>query len=230
MPAVEFGQLNWIDRHACSVGELVHCLVKAAGGTVTPEMATCLYTTLLTDTGGFCYGGIHANTFRLAAELTEAGADPVRIARDVYFANPFPKMLILGKALSNLRRTSNDGGALAWLWVTHEDMVAAGAAEEDCEGVVNYALSTAGVEAAVFLRELPEGRIRLSLRSKTGEAGATVNVAAIAERLGGGGHENAAGCTLEGPMERATEEILESLCREMDVVHGRHSHARNGSQ
>jgi bifunctional oligoribonuclease and PAP phosphatase NrnA len=201
-----FGALNWIDRDACSVGELVHRLVKAAGCKVTAEMATCLYTTLLTDTGGFCYGGIHASTFRLAEELVEAGADPVHIARDVYFANRFSKMLLLGKALSTLKRD----GALAWLWVTHEDMVSASAIEEDCEGVVNYALSTAGVEAAVFLRELPEGRIRLSLRSK-----GKINVAAISERLGGGGHENAAGCTLDGPLERATEEILTALRREM---------------
>ena len=91
-------------------------------------------------------------------------------------------------------------------------MVETGAAEEDCEGVVNYALSTAGVEAAVFLRELPEGRIRLSLRSK-----GRVNVAAISERLGGGGHENAAGCTLDGPLEQAKIEILEALCREIDA-------------
>jgi phosphoesterase RecJ-like protein len=118
-------------------------------------------------------------------------------------------MLLLGKALSTLRRD----GALAWLWVTHHDMESVSAVEEDCEGVVNYALSTAGVEAAVFLRELPEGRIRLSLRSK-----GKVNVAAISERLGGGGHENAAGCTLDGPIEQATDEILSALRREMDAA------------
>jgi phosphoesterase RecJ-like protein len=92
-------------------------------------------------------------------------------------------------------------------------MVSAGAAEEDCEGVVNYALSAAGVEAAVFLRELLEGRVRLSLRSK-----GKINVAQISERLGGGGHENAAGCTLDGPMERAADEILSALRREMDAA------------
>jgi phosphoesterase RecJ-like protein len=212
----EFGQLNWIDRDAVSVGELVHRLVRAAGGTVTAEMATCLYTTLLTDTGGFCYGGIKPGTFALAGELTAAGADPVQIAKEIYFANPFSKMLLLGKALSNLKRD----GALAWLWVTHEDMVSASASEEDCEGVVNYALSVAGVEAAVFLRELPEGRVRLSLRSKAERDGGAVNVAAIAEALGGGGHENAAGCTLEGPMARAEEEILTALRRELEKVAG----------
>ncbi|MFC5862569.1 bifunctional oligoribonuclease/PAP phosphatase NrnA [Acidicapsa dinghuensis] len=202
----EFGELNWIDFDATSVGELVHRLVKAAGCVVTQEMATCLYTTLLTDTGGFCYGTLRPGTFALAAELVEAGADPVHIARDVYFANPFSKILLMGKALSTLRRD----GPLAWVSVTHQDMIDAGAAEEDCEGVVNFALSIAGIEAAVFLRELPEGRIRLSLRSK-----GKVNVASIAERLGGGGHENAAGCSLDGPMQRATDEILEALCREI---------------
>jgi phosphoesterase RecJ-like protein len=198
----EYGQLNWIDRSACSCGELIHRMVKMVGGTVTPEMATCLYTTLLTDTGGFCYGGIQASTFALAEELTVAGADPVKIARDIYFAVPLSKMKLMGIALSSLECERG----LAWLTITAKDMERIGAAEEDCEGVVNYALSIAGVEAAVFLRELPEGRIRVSLRSK-----GKVSVAEIAGRMGGGGHENAAGCTLEGPLERATEEILVEL-------------------
>jgi phosphoesterase RecJ-like protein len=85
-------------------------------------------------------------------------------------------------------------------------MVRTCAAEEDCEGIVNHAVSIAGVEAAAFLRELPEKRIRLSLRSK-----GKVDVAAIAARLGGGGHGNAAGVTLEGPLQNATEEILAQL-------------------
>jgi bifunctional oligoribonuclease and PAP phosphatase NrnA len=197
-----WGQLNWIDRQAASVGELVHRLVKAAGATVTPEIATCLYTTLLTDTGGFIYGGVRASTFALAEELVLAGADPIRVAQDIYFSTPMSKLLLLGTALNNLHRE----GRLAWLWVTHHDMVRTCAAEEDYEGIVNYALSIAGVEAAVFLRELPERRIRMSLRSK-----GKVNVAAIAEGLGGGGHENAAGCTVDGPLAGALETILSDL-------------------
>jgi phosphoesterase RecJ-like protein len=197
-----YGNVNWIDRHAASVGEMVYRLVKAAGGRVTPEMATCLYTTVLTDTGGFCYGATRASTFALAQELTAAGADPVRIAQEIYFSTATSKLLLLGAALSNLKRE----GRLAWLWVTHQDMVRTCAAEEDCEGSVNYAICISGVEAAVFLRELPERQIRLSLRSK-----GRVNVAAIAARLGGGGHENAAGVTLDGPVGRALEEILAEL-------------------
>jgi bifunctional oligoribonuclease and PAP phosphatase NrnA len=203
----EYAQLNWIDQSAVSVGELVLRLAKLAEATITAEMATCLYTTVLTDTGGFCYGNINAKTFALASELSAAGADPVHIARQVYFANAMSKLMLLGVALSNLQREGN----LAWLWVTNDDMLRTHAAEEDYEGVVNYALSIAGIEAAAFLRELPEGRIRISLRSKTRDDGREINVAAIAERLGGGGHENAAGCTLDGPIIRAQEEILAEL-------------------
>jgi bifunctional oligoribonuclease and PAP phosphatase NrnA len=198
----EWGQFNWIDRNAASVGELVFRLIKAAGAKITPEIATCLYTTLLTDTGGFIYGGVRASTFALAEELTLAGADPIQISKDTYFRMPMSKLLLLGAALNNLHRE----GRLAWLWITHNDMVRTCAAEEDCEGIVNYALSIADVEAAVFLRELPEQRIRMSLRSK-----GKVNVAAIAESLGGGGHENASGCTVDGPLARALEEILAVL-------------------
>lgn len=197
-----FGDANWIDRNAASVGEMVLRLIKAAGAKVTRDMATCLYTTILTDTGGFCYGATRASTFALAEELTLAGADPVRIAQEVYFSTAASKLLLLGAALSNLKRE----GRLAWLWVTHQDMIRTCAAEEDCEGIVNYAISIAGVEVALFLRELPEQRIRLSLRTK-----GRVNVSAVAARLGGGGHENAAGLTLDGPISRALDEILAEL-------------------
>jgi phosphoesterase RecJ-like protein len=165
-------------------------------------MATCLYTTLLTDTGGFIYGSLRASTFAIARDLVLAGADPIRIAQDVCFSAPVSKMLILGAALTNLKRE----GRLAWLSITNNDMVRACAVDEDCEGIVNYALGIAGVEAAVFFRELPESRIRISLRSK-----GSINIAAIAEHFGGGGHEFAAGCTVDGPLPEAIDRILPSI-------------------
>ena len=194
-----FGHINWIDYEATSVGELVYRLAFAGELTITPDIATCIYTTVLTDTGGFIYGGTRASTFALARDLVIAGADPIRIAQDVYFSTAMSKLRLTGAALRNLNRE----GRLAWLWITHHDMVRTCAVEEDCEGIVNYALSISGVEAAVFLRELPEQRIRVSLRSK-----GKINVAAIAERLDGGGHENASGCTLAGPLSRAMKQIL----------------------
>ena len=197
-----FAHLNWIDAKATSVGEMIYRLARAAGVTVTPQMATCLYATVLTDTAGFCFGSIQASTFALARDLALAGADPIRIAQDVCFSTSTSKMLLLGAALGNLKRE----GPLGWLWVTHGDMVRTGAVEEDCEGIVNFAVCISDVEAAVFLRELADGLIRLSLRSK-GKA----NVAAIAERLGGGGHQNLAGCIVDGPLASATSRILAEL-------------------
>jgi phosphoesterase RecJ-like protein len=197
-----FAAVNWIDPQASAVAELVFELAVAAGVTITPDMATCLYTAVLTDTGSFCYEGTDAHTLRLATELVNLGARPAQIAQEVYFTNPLSKMVLLGAALSTLHRE----GRIAWLWVTHEDMLRSNAAEEDCEGIVNYAIAIAGVEVAVLLRELPDHRVRLSMRSK-----GRVNVAQVAEALGGGGHVNASGCTLPGPLANATHSIVETL-------------------
>jgi bifunctional oligoribonuclease and PAP phosphatase NrnA len=204
--AREFADVNWIDTDACAVAEMVYRLARAAGVTVTAEMAACLYTGVLTDTGSFCYEGTDVHAFEMARELVRCGADPAKLARDVYFSNPLSKMTLLGAALNNLRRD----GRLAWLWVTNADMQRTGAAEEDCEGIVNYAIAIAGVEAAVLLRELPDRRVRLSLRSK-----GSVDVARIAASFGGGGHLHAGGCTLEGPLSFAMDQILETVRREL---------------
>ncbi len=197
-----FADINWIDTGACAVAEQVYHLANAASVLITPEMATCLYMAVLTDTGSFCYEGTDAHTFEIARELVRLGAQPAPIAQDVYFTNPMSKMLLLGAALANLKRD----GRIAWMWITAADMDRTSAAEEDCEGIVNYAIGIAGVEVAVFLRELPNHRVRLSLRSK-----GQVNVAVVAEEFGGGGHENASGCTLDGPLPLATELILKRL-------------------
>src|SRR6202043_444192 len=94
-----YANINWIDHEAASVGEMVYQLAKAAGAALTPQMAACLYTTVLTDTGGFCYGSVRASTFAWARELVLAGADPISLAQEVCFSTPLSKMLLLGAAL-----------------------------------------------------------------------------------------------------------------------------------
>lgn len=197
-----FADINWIENDACAVAAMIYELALLAGISITPEMATCLYTAVLTDTGSFCYAGTDARTFDVAASLVRHGADPVCIAQHMYFSNPTSKMRLLGAALSNLRRK----GRLAWMWITFEDILLSSAAEEDCEGLVNYAIGIAGVDVAVFLRELNNHRVRLSLRSK-----GSINVARVAEEFGGGGHSHASGCTLDGPLPIATDRILTAL-------------------
>jgi bifunctional oligoribonuclease and PAP phosphatase NrnA len=194
-----FANLNWIDPQAVATGELVYKLARAAGVKISPEIATCLYTAVLTDTGAFMFEGTNQHTFELARELVLAGADPARCARNIYFGHSTAKMRLLGAALSALQRE----GPLAWIWVTQEQMERVGAKEEDCEGLVNYALSIGDVEVAVFFRELPDGRFRVSLRSK-----GKLDVAHIAEEFGGGGHTCASGCSVGGPLHAAVESVL----------------------
>jgi phosphoesterase RecJ-like protein len=185
-------------------------------------MANCLYTAVLTDTGGFTYATTNAAALRLAGHLIECGADANRIAQAIYFSNTPGKIRLLGTALGNLTIEAAThastglvpptGGLIAWSFVTLAEMELAGATVEDCEGVVNHLIGIAGVDAAVFLREMPSttsaehSRFRLSLRSK-----GNLDVAAIAERFGGGGHRNASGCTIEGPLDRATRSIVAQL-------------------
>jgi bifunctional oligoribonuclease and PAP phosphatase NrnA len=198
-----FASVNWIDEHACAVAAMVYHIAVAANVEITPSMATCLYAGILSDTGTFTYSSTTADTFAMVHHLAACGANPSRIARDIYLSNPASKIRLLGIALSNLQCDDD----LAWTWVTSEDMDRIGAIAEDCEGVVNYLISIAGVQSAVFLREVANAdQFRLSIRSK-GET----DVARIAERFGGGGHRNASGCTLDGPLPAALERILTQL-------------------
>jgi phosphoesterase RecJ-like protein len=194
-----FGDVNWIDTRACAAAEMVFVLAGQANVKISPEVATCLYTAILTDTGSFCFPGTTDRTFGIAQELVRSGANPVNIAHNVYFSTPVSKMRLLGCALNNLHRDGN----LAWMHVSQEMMDHCEATEADCEGLVNYALAIEGIEIALFFRETPDGNFRVSLRSR-----GNLNVAAVAEFFGGGGHECASGCPVNGPLSNAVEQIL----------------------
>jgi phosphoesterase RecJ-like protein len=202
-----FANVNWIDPNACATAELIFRLAREAGVRLSPEIATCLYTAVLTDTGAFGYTGTNATTFALARELVLAGADPVRIAQQVYFSNSAAKMRLLGAALSKLQQD----GPLAWMYATREEIDRCGAIDEDCEGLANWVLGIKGVEVAIFFRELNDPQHwRASLRSK-----GAVNVALVAERFGGGGHICASGFALPGPFPVASERVLTQLRAEI---------------
>jgi phosphoesterase RecJ-like protein len=207
----DFAHVNWIDSSVMATAELVFRFARRACVPVDRDIATCLYTALMTDTGSFMFEGTNEHTFTVARELVLAGADPAQCARHIYFGHSTAKMRLLGAALSNLHRE----GPLAWIWVTRDQMQQFSAREEDCEGLVNYALSMADVQVAIFFRELPDRRYRVSLRSK-GE----VNVSTVAEHFGGGGHRCASGCSLEGPLVMAVSRIVDRLRAEPAVSAG----------
>jgi bifunctional oligoribonuclease and PAP phosphatase NrnA len=197
-----FGHVNWIDPDACATAEMIFKLAREAGVKISADMATCLYTAVLADTGSFCFTGTTERTFALAQELVRCGADPVKIAHNMYFSRPLSKTKLLGEAL----RTLHKDGSLAWMNVAHRTMELCESQEEDCEGLVNYALAIQGVEVALFFREQADGRFRVSLRSK-----GAINVAKVAETFGGGGHSCASGCAMDGPLSVATERMIAQL-------------------
>lgn len=216
-----FANINWIDPTACATAEMIFRLAREAGVPLSPEIATCLYTAVVTDTGSFGYAGTTERTFALAQELVRAGADPVRIAQQVYFSNPASKMRLLGAALSTLHRDGN----LTWMYVTRRDMERCGAIDEDCEGLANWALGIEGVEVAAFFREMADRKHwRVSLRSK-----GRVNVSNVAEHFGGGGHACASGCCVEGPLSVASERVVANLRIEVAASPAMHATAPTSS-
>jgi bifunctional oligoribonuclease and PAP phosphatase NrnA len=197
-----FAHINWIDSTVMATAELVYRMARLAEVPVDADLATCLYTGLMTDTGSFMFEGTNENTFALARELVLAGANPAHCARHIYFGHSTAKLRLLGAALANLHRE----GPLAWIWVTQEQMERYEARQEDCEGLVNYALSIGDVQVAIFLHELSDRRWRVSLRSK-----GAVDVSTVAEHFGGGGHKCASGFALDGPLAIAVNRVLERL-------------------
>lgn len=196
-----YASLNWIDENACAVGEMVYRLIKGLNVAITAEIATNIYTAVLTDTGSFQFSSTTAETFRMAADLAECGADVAGIARDVFYSNPITKINSMRVMLQRLEMQC--GGRLVWTAITRDDMTRYNCQEEDVDGLVNYPLTIAGVDVAVFFRELENGTFRVSLRSKD-----SIDVCQIATQFGGGGHRNASGCTLPGPLESVRDRLL----------------------
>jgi phosphoesterase RecJ-like protein len=199
-----FGNINWIDSTASACGEMIYNLAKALGVRVTKEIAECCYTALITDTGSFHYSNTTERTFKVASELLRTGVKPAKTAEAVFASYPWSRIQLMGAVLSTAKR--DESGRVAIMRHTLDMQRTAQASDEDADGFVNYPLTVGEVEAVALLKECEAGVYRTSLRSK-GE----VNVAKVAEKFGGGGHRNAAGCTLRGNWEDVEDQITSLL-------------------
>jgi phosphoesterase RecJ-like protein len=206
-----FADINWIDSTAAAVGEMVYNLCKALGVEVTKEIADCIYTALLTDTGSFHFSNTTERTLKIASELVRRGVKPALISQALFYSHPFSKIRLMGMVLSTIER--DESGRIAWVTMDHDMLLAANASEEDADGIVNQALSVDEVEAVAFFKELSPGVYRISLRSKGKN-----NVAKVAELFGGGGHRNAAGCRIEGDFADVRRRVVEELQAALGVV------------
>ena len=199
-----FGDVNWIDSTAAAVGEMIYNLAKAIGARITPELSSCVYAALLTDTGSFHFSNTTERTFKIASELVRHGAQPAKLSQAIFYSYPYAKVKLAGAVLSTLRR--DETGRIAWITMSQEAMQDSGASEDDSDGIINYPLTIGEVEAVAFFRELPQSTYRISLRSKN-----RVNVARVAEQFGGGGHCNAAGFTVIADYDELSREVITRL-------------------
>ncbi len=199
-----FGSINWIDATASAVGEMIYNLCKAIGGRITKEIAECLYMALVTDTGSFHFPNTTDRTLKVASELVKVGVKPAKISEAVYNSYPWSRIELMRQVLATVKR--DESGKVAWMRQTLGMKESAGAVDGDNNGFVNIPLAAKEVEAVIYMREVEPNFYRVSLRSKDG-----INVARIAERFGGGGHKNAAGCRVEGDWNKAESEIVSAI-------------------
>jgi phosphoesterase RecJ-like protein len=188
-----YGAVNWVDESAAACTELVFTLVEALDVRLTPEIATHIYLGVLTDTGSFHFSHITPRTFEIARRCVEAGADPQWIARTHYDSSTLGRVRIFGAVLNGMQL--DPSGRVAVLTVTEQLARDMGATYDDTEGLINFPLTVKDIQAVAFFKEMPNGSWRVSLRSK-GHA----DVRAVAQQFGGGGHVNAAGCTVSGDL------------------------------
>lgn len=196
-----FGDIRVLDSGSASTAEIIYDLLLALQIPLTPEIATCLFTGIITDTGSFRFQNVKPGTLRVAALLVEAGASPPVISENVFENKTFAGTRLLGHALSSLAQSPD--GRVVWAHITAADFRNLGAIDAETEGVVNYVRGIRGAEVGLLFREMDNGRIRVSLRSR-----GSVNVAELAQEFGGGGHRMASGCTLNVPLPEAEKALV----------------------
>lgn len=194
-------QLTWLDADASATGEMIYKLVRQLGVTIDRDMALCLFTSIFTDTGSFRYTNTTPESMRISADLLEAGADPWLVTENVYESFAFRRIKLLGIVLSSLERSAD--GRIAWVVVTDELYRRTGTMAADTENFINFVRSVKGVEVAVLLRQIAEKQYKISLRSK-----GRVDLSALAQSFGGGGHRNAAGGLMSGSLEEVTNKVI----------------------
>ena len=199
-----YGAVNWFDQSVAACGELVQRVIDALDVALDREIAYGIYVALLTDTGSFHYSGVTPRTFDIARRTLEAGVDPVAVARQVFDSNTVGRIHLWGAVQQAMELDAS--GRIAVLYLDQEMARRAGATYDDTEGLINVPLTVRDIVSVVFFKESDGGAYRVSFRSK-----GAVDVNAVAGSFGGGGHKNASGCTVQGPLDAVKPAVLQQL-------------------
>ncbi|MBY4797949.1 bifunctional oligoribonuclease/PAP phosphatase NrnA [Collinsella sp. AGMB00827] len=200
----EFTDLVVRKTSAAAAAMLVAELIDTAGFPLDANIATCLLTGIVTDTGRFQYQNADVAAFACASRLLAAGADPARISLEVYQSQRLEYLRLESIVMGRIKTVSR--GLVAYSYIHAMDLTECGVTSEECDGLVDIVRSVLGIEIALFLKEVEPGEIRGNLRSK-----GSLDISPVARALAGGGHAAAAGFTYRGSIEEALDEILPRL-------------------
>ena len=200
-----YGDVVYVDPAAPATAEIVFRLIKSQGLPFNRDIAENLYAAISTDTGSFQYPQTSARTFEIAAELISAGLDVGRLSQQLYENYPRRRLELLRELLRTMR--FERGGRVASFSLSSKTAAELGVLPEDNEGLIDHLRAIRGVIVAVFFEELADGKVRISMRSKSD----VVNVCAICQKFGGGGHTLAAGARVRGTLDEVEEKVLEEI-------------------
>lgn len=203
-----FGDINLVEINASATAEIIYKLIKSMGIFIDRDIADCIYTGIVTDTGMFQYSNTSEETHSIAAELIIAGVNPSDIFSKVYQNSPKEKVLLLREALKSLEFFNND--IISCISISKAQVDSIAEEDIDTEGIVNLGRDIFGVEVAFFLKQKESNLVKVSLRSKS-----YIDVAIIAKDFGGGGHIRAAGCSITGSLESAKQQILQAIQKQI---------------
>ncbi len=197
-----FGHLYLNDAQAPAAGEIVYELLQLLPVDIDVNIALCLYVAINTDTGSFRYDGVRPATHRIIARLMETGISATQINKKLYEEKPLVCLQVLGEVLKTLE--VSPCGRLASMYIERNTLNRLNARDEHVDGVTNYPRTIKGVEVALFFREMEDGRFKISFRSKH-----FLDVNKLASQFGGGGHQRASGCTVEGKLVDIRRQITD---------------------
>jgi phosphoesterase RecJ-like protein len=205
-----FADITVADASYAATGMMIYDLIRSMKGRISLPIAEAVYATIITDTGTFRFSNTDTKTFRVAAELCEIGVNPNDLYRRVFASKTWGTGRLLGPVLGTVQ--SGADGRLAWIVATQDMFRAARATYDDSDGFVDLVRAIKDVELVLFFKELPDGKVKVSLRSN-----GRVDAHAIAAGFGGGGHRMASGLKVAGPVDKAVEAVV-SVCLKVEEV------------
>lgn len=205
----DFGDIYYVDIDASATGVMIHRILEALPHPVSEDVAVCIYTAILSDTGSFRYSNANPEAFRVAGEMVALDVDPWSIASGLYESQDEERLRLLALALPTLKVAKS--GAYASIAVTLDMYAASQTTAVHTDRFVNYPRSVSGVEVAIFFRQLDAQTFKVGFRSK-----GKVDVGRLSREMGGGGHHNAAGATVEGSLETVEQWVFNRIDELLD--------------